>query len=101
MRPGDHLYGQGCRTCAIAGRNQKRRGSTADFIARAVAIHGDRYDYSLSEYGQTNQDKVVIMCKSHDPPVQFEQRPKDHLSGRGCRACGIERTRLKLRKKLF
>jgi hypothetical protein len=88
MRPGDHLSGQGCRTCAIAGRNQKRRGSTADFIARAVAIHGDQYDYSLSEYGQTNQDKVVILCKSHDPPVAFEMRPKDHLSGRGCRACG-------------
>jgi hypothetical protein len=89
--PNNHLSGQGCPACGIARRSQKRRGNTADFIARAVEIHGDQYDYSLSEYGKTNHDKVVIQCTRHDPPLRFEQSPNHHLSGQGCRACGTAR----------
>jgi hypothetical protein len=64
--------------------NQRQRGNTADFIARAVEIHGDQYDYSLSEYGKTAHDKVVILCRRHEPPLRFEQSPNTHLSGQGC-----------------
>jgi hypothetical protein len=89
MSPSTHLSGQGCRVCWI----ERSRGSTADFIARAVEKHGDQYDYSLSEYGKTSQDKVVILCTRHDPPVAFEMSPNTHLSGSGCRVCSIERSR--------
>jgi hypothetical protein len=97
ITPANHLSGHGCRLCGIARTGQKNRRSTTDFIARAVEIHGDQYDYSLSEYGKTNADKVIIICKRHDPPLRFEMRPNSHLSGQGCRACGIERTGQKLR----
>jgi hypothetical protein len=91
MSPHAHLSGHGCRACGIARKGQKLRGSTADFIARAIEIHGDQYVYSLSEYGKRADEKVVILCTRHDPPIQFEQRPAAHLSGRGCRACALEK----------
>jgi hypothetical protein len=97
MSPANHLNGHGCRLCGIARAGQKKRRSTADFIARAVEIHGDQYDYSLSEYGKTNADKVVIRCRRHEPPLAFKMSPNSHLSGQGCRACGIARTSQKLR----
>jgi hypothetical protein len=91
--PGNHHFGQGCRVCGITRRSQKKRGSTAHFIARAVEKHGDQYDYSLSEYGMSAHDKVVILCTRHDPPVAFEMSPNTHLSGSGCRVCWIDRSR--------
>jgi hypothetical protein len=91
MRPANHLSGRGCRVCGIARRSQKKRGSTADFIARAVGKHGDQYDYSLTEYGKTAHDKVVILCTRHDPLVAFEQSPSQHLSGQGCPLCSKSR----------
>jgi hypothetical protein len=88
MSPNTHLSGSGCRVCWI----ERSRGSAADFIARAVEKHGDQYDYSLSEYGKTSNDKVVILCKSHDPAVAFEQSPSNHLSGQGCPLCSKSRS---------
>ena len=73
-------------------RRGRKRGNTADFIARAVEIHGDQYDYSLSVYGNTGADKVVIQCTRHDLPLRFEQSPNSHLSGQGCHACGTARS---------
>lgn len=54
------------------------------FITKAVAKHGDRYDYSLVEYVRS-RDKVTIVCGVHGV---FEQRVDDHLQGRGCNKCG-------------
>ena len=54
-----------------------------EFIERAEAIHGSKYDYSLVEYINT-QGKVNILCKEHGV---FPQTPSKHLMGRGCRAC--------------
>jgi hypothetical protein len=93
MRPSDHLAGQGCRACGNARKAQKLRGNTERFIARAVEIHGNRYNYSLTKYGKTNWEKVVIICKRHKPPILFEQRPKCHI------ICGILLTGLKLRRE--
>jgi predicted RNA-binding Zn-ribbon protein involved in translation (DUF1610 family) len=95
--PNNHLLGHGCPACGLARRSQKQRGNTADFIARAVEIHGDQYDYSLSEYGKTNQVKVVILCTRHKLPLKFEQTPDAHLKGQGCPACGIANRKQKLR----
>lgn len=55
----------------------------AEFVEAAVKVHGDKYDYSKVEYsGHLN--KVTITCCKHG---DFEQRPKDHNKGQGCRAC--------------
>ena len=57
--------------------------TTEEFIAKAKAVHGDRYDYSKVEYVD-NQTKVCIICKEHG---EFEQSPKKHLAGHGCIKC--------------
>ncbi|MCB1085907.1 MAG: hypothetical protein KDM63_02580 [Verrucomicrobiae bacterium] len=54
-----------------------------EFIARAVEIHGNRYDYSLVDYRATDQP-VVIICPKHK---EFRQTPNAHLAGKGCAAC--------------
>ena len=56
------------------------------FIQRAIEVHGDLYGYSLVNY-KTNATKIKIICKSHGV---FEQIPKDHLKGSGCKACCYE-----------
>jgi hypothetical protein len=56
-----------------------------EFIDKATAIHGDKYDYSLAEYGNNGREfRTTIICKIHGA---FEQRPKNHLAGRGCNEC--------------
>lgn len=56
------------------------------FISEAKNIHGDKYDYSLVKYIKL-REKVVIVCSTHG---EFEQYPFHHLSGAGCKQCGIE-----------
>lgn len=57
--------------------------TTEDFIERAKAIHGDKYDYSKVEYKRVDK-KVVIICREHG---KFEQNPHEHLKGQGCSKC--------------
>ena len=61
-----------------------RRLTTEQFIEKAKAVHGDRYDYSSVNYVNflTN---VTIICPDHGP---FPQTPGNHLSNKGCRDCG-------------
>jgi hypothetical protein len=61
-----------------------RKLTTADFIARAREVHGDKYDYSKSLYIRATE-KITITCPVHG---EFKQRPHNHLNGMGCRACG-------------
>lgn len=58
--------------------------NTEDFIIRSSSIHNDLYDYSLVEY-INNTTKVKIICPKHG---EFEQTPKNHLKGSGCKECG-------------
>ena len=55
--------------------------TTEEFIERAKAVHGDKYDYSLVEY-KANHDKVKIICKNCGKV--FEQTPSKHIRGQGC-----------------
>ena len=57
--------------------------TTEEFIARAKAVHGDRYDYSKVKNVGT-KDKVCIICKEHG---EFLQSPQKHLAGQGCIKC--------------
>jgi len=56
-----------------------------EFIEKAKLIHGDKYDYSLVDYINTNT-KIIIICKEHG---EFTQTPKQHLKGSGCCKCSI------------
>jgi len=60
-----------------------KQSTTEEFIERAKKVHGDKYDYSKSEYSGSNK-KVTILCKEHG---EFEQTPNTHLSNHGCAKC--------------
>ena len=58
-----------------------------DFIERSRIAHGNKYDYSLVKTNRANT-KVIIVCPEHG---KFEQSASDHMLGRGCRLCGLDR----------
>ena len=62
----------------------RKRLTTEEFIAKAVAIHGNKYDYTESVYTYA-KTKVFIKCAIHGT---FKQTPDCHVSGRGCSKCG-------------
>lgn len=50
-----------------------------EFLRRARALHGNRYDYSLAQEGWRNtHGKVVLICPEHG---RFEQVAGNHLQG--------------------
>lgn len=59
--------------------------SIEQFIEKSNIIHNNYFDYSLSIY-INNRTKVKIICPIHGI---FEQEPKTHLSGHGCKKCQI------------
>lgn len=76
--PDKHLHGHGCPMChPFSYKN------TDWFVNESHKIHGNRYDYSLTEYtGALN--KVRIICPTHGV---FEQIANNHLHGQGCPKC--------------
>ncbi len=59
--------------------------TTASFIERAKAVHGNKYDYSEVEY-VNNCSRVIIICPIHG---KFEQTAVHHINNkRGCQKCG-------------
>ncbi len=83
--PENHLKG-GCKKCAdfVRGKDQIQKKSD-EFIVNSQKIHGTKYDYSKIDY-KGNRKEVVIICRSHG---EFTQKPMNHLSGNGCKKCGI------------
>ena len=59
------------------------------FFKRFFEIHGDKYDYSITEFKNSN-DKVKIICREHGI---FEQKASAHTSGQGCMECRLEKRR--------
>ena len=73
-----HLCGHGCQKC---GGSTKL--TTEQFIKNAKKIHGNTYNYSLTDY--INQKvKVKIICNIHGT---FIQKPSNHLAGHNCPNC--------------
>jgi hypothetical protein len=78
QRPWAHLRGQGCPNCS----NNKLLKND-EFINKCKIIHGDKWDYSLTNY--LGRRKIVtIICKEHGP---FKQEARIHLDGFGCKMC--------------
>lgn len=71
-----------------------RKLTTEEFVQRARAVHGSRYDYSKAVYEGTDRN-IEIICPVHG---SFQQTPARHLNGNGCPACGHIRSREKLTK---
>jgi len=61
-----------------------KRLTPFEFIAKAIAVHGNKYDYSQIMHVYASE-KVTIICKTHN--YEFQQSPSKHLSGFGCNLC--------------
>jgi hypothetical protein len=58
--------------------------TTDEFVARAVKVHGGKYDYSLTNYTHS-KSSIIIICPTHG---QFIQCAADHLyHENGCPNC--------------
>lgn len=95
--PSSHLQGNGCPKCAriwsdehrlnLQKSSRKSRGmTTEEWVRKAKAIHGDKYDYSQTVY-VNQRTNVKIICPIHG---LFEQKADSHIRGCGCRLCGNE-----------
>jgi hypothetical protein len=69
------------------------RKTTAQFIQQAIAVHGDKYDYSEANYISAHI-KVKIKCLEHG---FFKQNPANHLIGKGCADCGGSKQKTTIR----
>lgn len=87
----NHLSGKGCKECGMMSTlnhiYENCSSSTEDFVEKSKILHGDIYDYSKVEY-VNNHTQVKIICKEHG---EFLQLPHNHLAGKGCKECGIQK----------
>lgn len=88
--PRSHIKGQGCPLCANKKRKKKRNRklgkTTEQYVAEALAVHGNKYDYSQTQYTGSN-NKIKIICPKHGV---FEQDANTHRRGHGCPTCSRE-----------
>ena len=66
--------------------------TTAEWVASARRVHGDRYDYSQTVF-RGAVEKVIIDCPDHG---SFSQVAWTHINGTGCPACGRSNAAQKL-----
>ena len=96
----NHMNGEGCEDCGNERRKKALTKTTEEFVKEAKRIHKNYYDYSSVSYEGSRKD-VNIICPEHGV---FPQSPTGHLTGRGCRKCGIIKRAKKRRltnKKFF
>ena len=88
--PDNHISGHGCPKCGfkISG-DVKKDIASHNFIDKAIAIYGNKFDYTQSEYIDA-KTKIIIGCTIHGV---FKQTPNDHLSGKSCLFCSLLETR--------
>lgn len=86
QKPNAHLNGQGCPDCGNIKRGLGSKDDLESFIKKAKARHGDKYDYGLVRYVES-QTPVDILCPVHGV---FSQRPAAHILKHGCPTCGYE-----------
>lgn len=91
QRPIGHYNGKGCEKCAYEAKNKamsemKIQKAAGEFIGKAMATHGNRFDYSKAEYKRHDVD-VIIICSTHG---EFLQPPSSHLNNDGCAECSYE-----------
>ena len=65
-----------------------KRLTQEQFIAKARAIHGDKYDYSKVVY-VNERATIIIGCPIHG---WFNQKAGEHMHGKGCAMCGFEKS---------
>lgn len=92
--PSNHLRGHGCPDCGETKISKLKKNDITQFTIKAILIHGDKYDYSKAFY-VNSWTKITITCPKHG---DFDQTPNNHLKGKGCPKCKVEK--LKSDRKL-
>lgn len=83
QNPANHCgLKQGCPKCS-----GNYRYKNDEWITEAKNKHGDKYDYSKTQY-KNNETNVIITCEKHG---DFKQQPGNHLFGKGCGRCAKNR----------
>ena len=78
--------GRGCPTCYGSHKLTQE-----EFVSRARTVHGDKYDYSESDY-QGIDTKLKIICPKHG---EFWQTPYQHINLKnGCPNCNSSKGEL-------
>jgi len=84
QNPYSHLHGIGCPKCS--GMNK----TTEEWIKMAKEVHGNKYDYSKTQYVDA-KTRVCIICHEKDKygneHGEFWRFPNNHLHGAGCCKC--------------
>lgn len=82
--PDNHVNdAKGCYQCGLDSQSLLFSRTQEEFIALAKEVHGNKYDYSLTEY-KGSDNKVTIICKEHGKWKQFAS---SHLKGHNCPRC--------------
>lgn len=87
IRANHFMNGVGCPKCGYASTGKSLQLTKEEFVKRLVSIFGDKYDYSLVEYGGYKVP-VKLVCPEHGI---FEKQAGLLLAGKGCKQCGIKR----------
>lgn len=95
--PSNHTRGAGCPKCKSERIREIWRSNTEEFIKKAINIHGNAFDYSLSVYVRKDE-KIKIICRACGRV--FEQTPNSHLCGTGCPYCQSSRGEMSIMKFL-
>ncbi len=90
--PSNHIR-RGCKKCSTASLKEKTKLGLDKFIEKSKESHGNKYDYSKVNYINSHT-KIIIICRIHG---EFTQEPNSHISGRGCKKCAIEESKIKQR----
>lgn len=86
--PGDLMSKNGnCPKCNRIKNGKSQQLDTDEFIKRAKAVHGDKYNYEKVLYNGL-ESKVCIICPKHG---EFWQKANDHINKKaGCPKCATE-----------
>ena len=95
--PTNHMRGHGCKICAIIQKSNDQTSNTNDLLIKEKKIHEQKYDYSFVQYTSC-YTKVKILCKKCNNI--FEQKPSNHLQGRGCPKCNESKGEIKVTQYL-
>ena len=76
-----------CPICKKKRLSDIQSKTTEQFIKEAKITHGNKYNYSKTQYVNA-KTKVCIICPKHG---EFWQYPNTHLNSKGCPKCSNER----------
>ena len=82
----------GCQKCGGEKVSKALKHSKEEFIKKAMKIHGNAYDYSITEYNGHKMKIINVICPKHGI---FNVHVESFLSGAMCNSCKQESKQLK------